>query len=467
MKKRFSAAAIGLMSCALLWGNESPTDSGSADTPKPVPATRAEVKAALNRLRHRKPRLPMPPPTPEEEQAARERAAAGGAAGGLGGGIVNNARMRALHLPKELQTNTGIRPQGNPRERDPNQVFDYGFSTELFWIVSRVNNCHYCLGHQEHKLLAAGLDDDRIAALDGDWEQFTPAEQAAFAFTRKLTIEPQKVTDEDVARLKSHYNDLQVYEIIALVSRYNSTNRWTDSLGIPQEDHRDFETPTNAKFRDFTSLVAPIAERKVKEQPQQKSAAPAVMEPRAELESRQFVESTWVKQRQATARLPIPEEAAARELLGDTAPEGKLPHWVRLMLSNPKTGPGAVANYQTVRSKGKISPRLRAEIAWVAARSDRAWYALHVALQDLRSLGMTDSDIFALDHPTDALSAAEKQVLAFTRKLTETPQWMVDSDIEKLRKHFSDTEVAEIVYRVTMAAYFDRLTEAAGLPLEQ
>ncbi len=33
-------------------------------------------------------------------------------------------------------------------------------------------------------------------------------------------------------------------------------------------------------------------------------------------------------------------------------------------------------------------------------------------------------------------------------------------------KNYSDSEVAEITHRVTTAAYFDRLTEAAGLQLE-
>ncbi len=75
----------------------------AADQPKNVPVTREEVKEALNKLRHRQPRLPLPAPTEEEIQAAKERAAAGGGTGGgLGGGLVNNARMRALLLPKEL-----------------------------------------------------------------------------------------------------------------------------------------------------------------------------------------------------------------------------------------------------------------------------------------------------------------------------------------------------------------------------
>ena len=43
-----------------------------------------------------------------------------------------------------------------------------------------------------------------------------------------------------------------------LVGRYNATNRWTDSLGIPQEEHRTLKTDTAVKYQDFVSTVAPI-----------------------------------------------------------------------------------------------------------------------------------------------------------------------------------------------------------------
>jgi alkylhydroperoxidase family enzyme len=459
---QFAAPAVVLLAFTLFAAADDKPSDNSADRPKDVPATRAEVKEALNALRDRKPRLPLPPPTEEELKAARERAAAGGGAGGgLGGGLVNNGRMRALHLPEELKTPNNFRPQANPRERDPNQIFDYAFSTELFWIVSRVNNCHYCLGHQEQKLLSAGLDDDRIAALDGDWSQFTPAEQAAFAFTRKLTFEPHLIGDDDIARLKAHYNDIQVFEIISLVARYNSTNRWTDSLGIPQEGHRDFKTPTSEKYLKLVTTVAPVDSQQPKG-----TSAPAAMPVRSALESREAVAAAMDRGRQRTARLPLPDEDAARALLPEGTATGPLPQWVRLMLSNSKAGAGAVASYKTLEEKGRLAPRMRAQIAWIAARHDRAWYALDQAAKRLKALGQSDSEIFALENPSAGFTPAEQQVFKFTRKLTVSPQWIVDSDISKLREHFSDTEVAEIVHRVTTAAYFDRVTESAGLPVE-
>ena len=85
----------------------------------------------------------------------------------------------------------------------------------------------------------------------------------------------------------------------------------------------------------------------------------------------------------------------------------------------------------------------------------------------MNDLGLGDSDIEAIDHPGDSTPQPERLVLALARKLTVDPALITDSDIEGLRKHYSDHEVAEIVYHVTQAAFFDRLTEAAGLRLER
>jgi hypothetical protein len=71
----------------------------------------------------------------------------------------------------------------------------------FLWLVSRGNNCICCQGHQGVKLAADGVPEEMIAALDGDWSEFTPAERGAFALARKLTVDPALVTDEDIERI--------------------------------------------------------------------------------------------------------------------------------------------------------------------------------------------------------------------------------------------------------------------------
>ena len=428
------------------------TLTGSADEPKPIPVTRPAMKEALDRLKFREPRLPFPAQT-EEEGADGERRR------------VNNGFMRSLYLPEELRGGRGGRGrtgQGGTRRPDSDTGLDYAFSVELFWITSRVNNCHYCLGHQENKLLSAGVSEDRIAALDGRWEDFSPAEQAAFAYCRKLTYEPHLIGDADIAALRKFYSPQQILEMTLLVSRYNATNRWTDSLGIPQEEHRTFVTETSDGFRGLTSRVAPFdASGRSAE------AAPATAADRGKLETREEVEAALAACAERKPRLPVAEESDAREALPEDWPEGPLPQWVRLATSFPRTGSGWCASYEAARKHGRLAPELKAQIAWIAARHDRAWYAVGQAKKRLEALGYSADDIYALDAPGDRFTEGERAALALTAKLTAAPQWIDDDDIASLRAHYSDPEVAEIVYHVTLAAGFDRLTEAAGLALER
>ena len=428
----------------MAFGSRLPADEPS-DQPKIVPVTRDDVKEALDQLKNRKPRFPRREPA-EGERAARPRDGqgnaegggrrGGGGRGGFGGG------------------------GGLSRGDDPVMSLDHAFATELFWIVSRVNNCHYCLGHQENKLLSSGLTDDQIAALDGDWERFTPAEQAAFAFTRKLTYEPHLIGDADIAALRQHFSELQALEIVYFVSRYNSMNRRTDGMGLAQQANRVFKTPTSDKYLSFKTTVAPV-------DPSRPAGglAPAVMARRPDLESRSEVLARLVECRGRKPRFEMVDEARVREVYPDW-PEGKIPNYAKLLAQFPKTGAAAAVGQRRGEESGELAPLMRARIAWIAARHDRAWYVLGRAMAQLKALGATEDEIFALDSPDERFTPAELAAFRLTRKFATAPQLITDADVEAVRKHYGDTVGAEIVSRNTQAAFINRLTESAGLALE-
>jgi alkylhydroperoxidase family enzyme len=431
------------LACLLLAPAADPVPPSAE--PKPVPATREDVKAALEAHKKARPRLPMPPP-PADPADARSR--------------VNNGRFRAYYLPAEL------RDSGFAREPDPAMTLDNTFKVKLFWVASRVNNCYYCLGHQEHKLAGAGVSDDDIAVLDGDWKTLPLAEQAALRFTRTLALTPHLVTPEDVKHLGTYYTPTQAAEIVVTVAGYCSTNRWTDGLNIPAEENAEFfrkgdakadfsrfTTPTSPRFAKLRSAVATL--------PDGAGSAPKVPA-RPPLEGREQVEARWKEARGRAAVLPLADPKAAAELLGGE----NAPNWVRLLAVFPKASKGRAANLKAAMDKGNLNPRLKAAIAWAAAREDRAWYALAVARDRLKAAGLTDDQIFALDGDTNDLPARERQAVAFARKLTVAPATVTDLDVEGLRKVFTDHEVAEVVYHTCNAAFFDRATEAARLPLD-
>lgn len=440
------AAVLGALGAA---GPIRAADQPPSADPKPVPATREEEKAALEAHKNARPRLPLPP-------------SADGSRG------VNNGRMRQYYLPdmgsflgppRGAQGAAGGNrggAQGGGANQDPAMTLDNTFKVKLFWITSRANNCYYCLGHQEHKLLGAGVSDDEIASLDSDWSRFTPAEQAAFAFTRKLAFEPYKLTAADVEEMKKHYTPTQVSEIVLTVAGFNAMNRWTDGLNIPADDNGNnfrqpghenvdlstFKTPTASKWAGIVSKVAPLPEKC------EKASAPAWPVP--PLEDRAAVEAAVAEAKTRKAALPLAD--------------GTGPNWERMLMVFPRAGKSRVDGYHAAAEKGDLSPRVKAEIAWVAARTDRARYALAVARERLKALGFTDDQMFALDGSGSDLPANERVAVAFARKLTAAPATVTDMDVEGLRKLFKDKEVAEIVHQVCNAAFFDRVTEAAQLP---
>lgn len=379
--------------------------------PKPVAATREEEKALLEAHKKARPRLPMPPP-PADPNDARNR--------------VNNGRFRAHYLPDLRDGGTGS------RDPDPAMTLDNTFKVKLFWVTSRVNNCYYCLGHQEHKLAGAGVSDDDIAALDGDWKGLPLAEQAALRFTRKLALTPHLVTPDDVKHLGTYYTPAQVSEIVVTVAGYTATNRWTDGLNIPAEDNAEFfrkgdakadfsrfTTPTSAKSANARSAVATLPDGA------ERASAPKVPA-RPALESREQVEAKWKEARTRAAVLPLADAKAAAEAWGGA----NAPNWAKLLAVFPKAGVSRVNGLKAAAEKGKLNPRLKAAIAWAAAREDRAWYALAVARERLKAVGFTDDQVFALDGDANELPARERQAVAFARKLAVAPATVTDADVE-------------------------------------
>ncbi len=415
---------IAILGCLLFFSTVATAQDSSK--PKPVPSNRQEMLQALNALKHREARLPLPAAEPASPTA--EPAPARGA-GSLG--VVNNGRMRSLYLPQELSSRGG---QNMPNSNNSNQPLANEFATELFWIVSRVNNCHYCLGHQESKLKSAGVTEPTLLALDTDWSSFPAKEQAAFAFTRQLTLAPHAITDQDVDKLKAHFSDAQILDIVFLIGRYNSTNRWTDSLGIPQENHREFVTALDEQAISLTSQVAPqgFPER---------AGIKTLANWKAELE----------KQSKRTPRFEIPLSS-----LADAQPHEAL------VAAIPGAGMAYVEQLKNAQIVGKLSKSLRNKIAYIAAREDQAWYMQQLSRKRLLEDGLTDEAIFNLDadHSNDQ---ADDVALAFVKQLTVQPQSITDDHTKQLSKHFSAEEIAEIVYHTGLAAMLDRLTEVGRL----
>ena len=449
----FRAHAFGFV---LIWNCLSLFDAQAGEpdrVPKVVPQTRPEMKVLLEGLKLRSARLPLPELPPN-----------------VGNGdlraTVNNGRMRNHYLPIEWQNTLGANrsrsassTSGNTASRtpgfatnEPGMTLDYAFKTRLFWLVSRLNNCQYCLGHQEHKLHTAGMDEDSIAALDSDWSQFPASEQAAFEFTRRLTVFPHDLSDADIIALRPHFTETQIVELVLTVSGNNSTNRWTDSLGIPQdqvfgEAKVTLDTPTSAKYQKRPSIVFPKVEK-----------------PRGDWESRAEVLAAFEAARRRTPRVTLMSDADARKALQIPAADS-IPTWQRAMTYFPQSARRQREHRLAVVEHGRLPKQTKALLMWTVARENRAWYSAHVVREMCHQLEITDAELFTTPHESTAISVSEKAAIEFARKLTSKPRQISDVDIHDLLKHYSAHETAEVVYVVCLSNFFDRFTEALGLAI--
>jgi alkylhydroperoxidase family enzyme len=76
---------------------------------------------------------------------------------------------------------------------------------------------------------------DWQALKDGEYGNFSPAEQAALTFADKLTRDLTTINDADIQALKQRFSDEQVLDLDILVGLINLTNRLTDPLGADLE----------------------------------------------------------------------------------------------------------------------------------------------------------------------------------------------------------------------------------------
>lgn len=104
-------------------------------------------------------------------------------------------------------------------------------------VVSNSAGCRYCHAHTSHVATRRGVDETKVGAL---WEfetspLFSPGERAALRVARGAGVAPNAVTDEDMETLRSHYNDEQVVEIVAVIANFGFLNRWNDTMATQLE----------------------------------------------------------------------------------------------------------------------------------------------------------------------------------------------------------------------------------------
>ena len=121
-------------------------------------------------------------------------------------------------------------------------------------VASVAAGCRYCQAHEAVDARMRDVAEDKIAAI-WDFERsplYDEGERVALRFARDASLVPNEVTREHFDRLRRHWDDGQIVEILSVVGLFGFLNRWNDSMATALED-RPFDVASQAYIGHWTA----------------------------------------------------------------------------------------------------------------------------------------------------------------------------------------------------------------------
>ncbi len=121
---------------------------------------------------------------------------------------------------------------------DPEGEVDPGFKRLIAHFASRAAGCRYC---EAHSVVAAEIHGVSREKLEAIWEYqssplYTDAERVALDFALAAGSVPNAVDNEVFSRMREHWSEGQIVEILGAVCLYGFLNRWNDSMATDLEE---------------------------------------------------------------------------------------------------------------------------------------------------------------------------------------------------------------------------------------
>ena len=148
-------------------------------------------------------------------------------------GFTPNSVLTMQRKPRLVQAFAQL----NGAVMDPAGEVDLGFRRLVGHVASKAAGCLYC---QAHTLLGAknfGVSEAKLADV---WvyatsPHYTLRERVALDFALAAAAQPNEVTDALFARLREHWSEGEVVELLGVVAMFGFLNRWNDTMATPLE----------------------------------------------------------------------------------------------------------------------------------------------------------------------------------------------------------------------------------------
>ncbi|MBK7063173.1 MAG: carboxymuconolactone decarboxylase family protein [Rubrivivax sp.] len=104
-------------------------------------------------------------------------------------------------------------------------------------VVSKLNECSYCVSHHTPRLVDHGFLPDAVARiLDPDVPGFDEVDLLVRDYAVQVTTNPQRIRDQVFVALRKHFSEEQIVELTLRTALCGFFNRFNDALMIDIED---------------------------------------------------------------------------------------------------------------------------------------------------------------------------------------------------------------------------------------
>jgi len=126
-------------------------------------------------------------------------------------------------------------------------VLDWKTKELLILKATQRNECQYCVVQHERVSNMLGIEDEKIADLDGDKYKkslhFTEGEKALLDLAVQIGEDANQVSEELWDRLHKHWTEPQIVDAVFVIAVYIAVSKFGDALGVELEPMFDGVKP--------------------------------------------------------------------------------------------------------------------------------------------------------------------------------------------------------------------------------
>ena len=136
------------------------------------------------------------------------------------------------HVPPALKHIMGMLLELHEQKNVP-----YRYIELAIVVVSRLNECHYCVAQHAPLLTVEGISPAGIErVLDyKDHPELDEVDKLVVEYAIQVTSSPQRIRDAMFERLRRHFNEAQIVELTLRIALCGFFNRVNDALMIDAE----------------------------------------------------------------------------------------------------------------------------------------------------------------------------------------------------------------------------------------